>query len=156
MPRVFAAGSCLAGLPAALIAALLACGPAPAAELYQWTDSKGVVHYSDTPPPKGGEAAKRLRIKAAPATPADPAGEAKPAAPAADANKPARAAQTSLPDTPENRQRLCDQARSALELLQSQSYVADAASGKLLDSNERADRTAAAQQTAASYCRNPG
>lgn len=40
----------------ALLASSLLLGAtalAPASDLYQWKDSKGVTHYSDAPPPKG-------------------------------------------------------------------------------------------------------
>lgn len=32
------------------------CGPAPATEVYTWTDANGVVHYSDSPPASGASA----------------------------------------------------------------------------------------------------
>src|SRR5687767_545382 len=52
------------GMPAALrfsalIAAMLLSGSVGAGELYKWVDDKGVVNYSNTPPPKtkGGKPA---------------------------------------------------------------------------------------------------
>jgi Domain of unknown function (DUF4124) len=38
---------------ASLIAFAFSLGPANASEIYKWKDEKGVVHYSNTPPPKG-------------------------------------------------------------------------------------------------------
>ena len=38
----------------ALLTLLLASAPAAAAELYRWVDEKGVVNYSNTPPPRTG------------------------------------------------------------------------------------------------------
>lgn len=35
----------------ALAAVLLMCAGAAGAQMYKWKDAKGVVHYSDTPPP---------------------------------------------------------------------------------------------------------
>ncbi len=144
MHRARAAFFRLAGLSAAL-AALLASATVTATELYKWTDDKGVIHYSDTPPPKGKDGTQRMRLTGTESP--DPAA-------AAEANKPPakEPAPTSLPDTPENRKRACDQARSALELLQGDGPVADAASGKPLEANERADRSAAAQRIASAYC----
>jgi len=39
---------------------MLAAGVAPAQQLYKWVDDKGVVHYSDTPPPAKE---KRVEVK---------------------------------------------------------------------------------------------
>lgn len=143
----------LAGLSAAAFLALLACGAAGAAELYKWTDSKGVVHYSDTPPPKGSEAAQRLRLNGTESPKNESDDDKSTAKPAADANKPAEATPATLPDTPENRKRLCEQAQVQVDMLQSKFQVADS-SGKPLDDKTRAERTAQAKQAAASYCQN--
>jgi hypothetical protein len=46
-------------VPASALLAAVACvaaGAADASEIYKWTDEKGVVHYSNTPPPKGASA----------------------------------------------------------------------------------------------------
>ena len=120
MPSVRAALPRLAALLA--VAAVLASGVAAAAELYKWTDSKGVVHYSDTPPPKGGEAPQRLRLNGTESpTKPDPAAEQKAET---EAGKAAEATPTTLPDTPENRKRFCEQAQAQLDLLQSKFQVA--------------------------------
>ena len=133
------------------LAALFAGGAACATELYKWTDKNGVVHYSDAPPPKGDEAAQRLRLNGT-ESPKNEA-EAKPAEPEkADANKPAEPPPAALPDTPENRKRLCDQAQAQVDLLQSKFQVADS-SGKPLDEKTRAARTADAKQAVATNCR---
>lgn len=146
MHRARAAAFCLAGLSAALVA-LLACGTVVATELYKWTDDKGVVHYSDTPPPKGKDTRQKLRLT----------GTESPNPAAADtktADKPAGngSAPVSLPDTPDNRKRACDQAHAALELLQGDAPLADSASGKPIEANDRAERLSAAQRTASMYC----
>ncbi|MBS0515384.1 MAG: DUF4124 domain-containing protein [Proteobacteria bacterium] len=135
------------------LAALLAGGFASATELYKWTDKNGVVHYSDTAP-QDADSAQRVRLAGTEAPVADPA-EKKPESAPADAAKPVEPAPTALPDTPENRKRLCEQSRAALDLLQSKFQVADS-TGKPLDAKTRADRTAAASQSVASYCQNPG
>lgn len=152
MPSVRAALPHLAATFA--LAAVLASGGAAAAELYKWTDSKGVVHYSDTPPPKGGEAPQRLRLNGTESpTKPDPAAEQKAAA-ETEAGKAAEATPTTLPDTPENRKRFCEQAQAQLDLLQSKFQVADS-NGKPLDDKTRAERTAQAKQAATTYCQNP-
>lgn len=53
-----------------LAAAIAGSADAGAAELYKWTDEKGQVHYTDTPPPAGVEAEAR-QVETAPDTPAD-------------------------------------------------------------------------------------
>jgi hypothetical protein len=154
MSRVCAVTSRFAGFSAAAFLALLASGSVCATELYKWTDSKGVVHYSDTPPPTGADAAQRLRLNGT-ESPKNDSTEEKPAAanPETDANKPP--APAALPDTPEGRARLCEQARAQVDLLQSKFQVADS-SGKPLDDKTRAARTVEAKQAVTSYCQNPG
>jgi glutaredoxin len=49
MERKHIAGPCLLGL-----AMLLSCGVA-GAQMYKWTDARGVVHFSDTPPATKGD-----------------------------------------------------------------------------------------------------
>jgi Domain of unknown function (DUF4124) len=44
------------GVAAWLMCACISVGSAHAAEIYKWKDEKGVVHYSNTPPPKGTDA----------------------------------------------------------------------------------------------------
>jgi hypothetical protein len=125
-----------------------------AGDLYKWTDDKGVIHYADTPPPTGTNKTERMRVdkdittQVTPPAPAPAPTDASkgPGAASADAPPPAP-----IQDTPENRARLCDQSRAALELLQSKFQVADA-SGKPLDDKARADRVAVAQQAAARFC----
>jgi Domain of unknown function (DUF4124) len=41
------------GVAAWLMCAFISVGSVHAAEIYKWKDEKGVVHYSNTPPPKG-------------------------------------------------------------------------------------------------------
>jgi hypothetical protein len=62
MRRPLAAGAC-----AAIVALLLAAGPAPAA-MYKWTDANGRVIYSDQPPP--GDV--KVESISAPPPPANP------------------------------------------------------------------------------------
>lgn len=52
-------------LPAALAAAVGVVAPAAASTVYKWTDARGVVNYSTTPPP---DATRPVAITTAPAT----------------------------------------------------------------------------------------
>ena len=58
----------LAGLAAL---ALLACASTASAQMYKWKDAKGVIHYSDTPPPANAVPLKSF--SAAPSQPVLPA-----------------------------------------------------------------------------------
>ena len=58
----------LSCLLAALSLAMVA-SPLEAQTIYQWKDAKGVTHYSDSPPPKGGTRREVRTSKGTPATP---------------------------------------------------------------------------------------
>jgi hypothetical protein len=59
----------------ALLALLAASAGASAAPgVYRWVDSHGVVHYSDSPPPRG---AKKVNVKTASPDPAEAAAKKK-------------------------------------------------------------------------------
>ena len=47
----------------ALIAAVLACGPAGATEIYRWVDENGVVNYSQTAPPPQVKASEKVAVE---------------------------------------------------------------------------------------------
>ena len=134
---------------ALIFAAMLASSFACATELYKWTDANGTVHYSDSAP-QGATAAKRVLLNGtdAPTAPEPKHEEAN----AATAEPKAQTAPTSLPDTPENRKRFCEQAQSQLEMLQSKFQIADS-TGKPLDEKARGERTALAKQSVSAYCR---
>ena len=156
MSRAFAARSRLALLPSVAILTLIAGHAVTAAELYKWTDSKGVVHYSDTPPPKDQQVAERLRIARKENSETGPGGDTKLADKVdADPTKPGQTVQGAASVPQENRKQLCNQARSTLDVLHGQTDVADAVTGKPLDEKERASRTANAQFVMNSYCANP-
>jgi hypothetical protein len=163
MHRVRAVPPRCAGFSAILLIALLASSGGMATELYKWTDDKGVVHYSDTPPGRGKDSAPKLHINDTEDRKNDTEGRKsdaeghKPAA-SAEANAvPSGSGQTPAANSAtDDRRRACDQARAALELLQGQAPVADAASGKVLDEKARAERTASTQQAVDFNCRNPG
>jgi hypothetical protein len=140
-----------------LLFALIVCtaGFAHAGDLYRWTDAQGVMHFSDTPPPQSQVDPAKVKVdrnkisdadstlNAAP-KPGDNTAAPNSSAPAAPPrNNPATAAVDS--------NRMCDQARSNVQLLQGSYPVADA-SGKMLDDNARAAMLEQAKRTAAT-CR---
>ena len=58
--------------PSCLLLALslaMVTSPLAAQTVYQWKDAKGVTHYSDSPPPKGGTRREVRTSEAKPATP---------------------------------------------------------------------------------------
>lgn len=135
-----------------LFALLFVAGTVAASDLYKWTDEKGIVHYSDTPPPPNVFKTQRVHIEGGvthdsdtavqDGVKKDPQADAKPEPP-----KPPPLVQ----ETPEFRARLCDQSKANLELLQSKFAVADA-QGKPLDEKSRAEFTQRSQAAVATNC----
>lgn len=138
-------------LPATLLLALFASasiGSATAAEIYRWTDSKGVVHFSQTPP-KGVANAKKVEnvftasssaTTTAPASTAAPATVATTAAPAAAAASPA-----------------CTRARENLAVLDGENSVqmdtdGDGKPDKTLSAEERKAQRDVAQASIKANC----
>jgi len=146
MHRIRAAQARLAGLSIAALAMLFAGATVAAADLYKWTDDKGIVHYSDTPPSKDRKASQRVRLTGTESPSADPAAETA-KQPAGDGSVPVASVEAQ-----DKRKRVCEQERSTLELLQGDGPLADATSGKPLAASERAERLATAQRTVAMYC----
>ncbi|MGN2244631.1 DUF4124 domain-containing protein [Frateuria sp. GZRR33] len=134
-------------LPLALVLLLLA--PAVAAQVYKWTDSHGTVHYSETPPPQGTQY-KRIDTNGM-EQPAAPAPAAKPDATAA---KPAPEGTGGLPNTPENRAKLCTSLKANLDLLKGKEGVVLEQGGKSvpLDETERSQQIALAEQQYQQFC----
>ncbi|MBP1474606.1 DUF4124 domain-containing protein [Frateuria sp. MAH-13] len=136
-------------LPLALVLLLLA--PAVAAQVYKWTDAHGTVHYSETPPPQGTQF-KRINANGMeqPAAPS-PAPAAKSDATAA---KPASASTGGLPNTPENRAKLCTSLKANLDLLKGKEGVVLEQGGKSvpLDETQRNQQIALAEQQYQQFC----
>jgi hypothetical protein len=133
-------------LPLALVLLLLA--PAVAAQVYKWTDAHGTVHYSETPPPQG-TAFKRITTSGI-EQPA-PAPSATPSSPAA---KPASAGTGELPNTPENRAKVCSSLKANLELLKGKEGVVLEQEGKTvpLDDTQRSQQIALAEKQYQQFC----
>jgi len=133
-------------LPLAFVLLLLA--PAVAAQVYKWTDAHGTVHYSETPPPQGMQY-KRI----------DTHGMEQPASPAPvkaseAAAKPASAGSSEMPNTPENRARLCSSLKANLDLLKDKGAVVLEEGGKsvALDESQRSQQIALADQQYQQFC----
>jgi glutaredoxin len=90
----------LPGLMASLF--LLACAPS-SAQVYKWTDARGTVHYTDTPPPR--QAARELRTSSSNAP-----GQALPYA----LVRAVKASPVTLYTTTQTACAACDQARALL------------------------------------------
>lgn len=131
----------------------LACAAsaAAAADVYKWTDATGVVHYADTEPAAGANAElmhlNGSSAKAAAASAENPAGAAEHTG----------AAQGTQVTTGPDAGKLCTQARSSLELLQSRTPVGLDTNGngkpEPLDDNARQVQIARAQTLIARYCK---
>lgn len=128
--------------------ALLLLAPLAAAQAYKWTDASGTVHYSDAAPAQG---TKFERVTTT--------GSVEPlAAPVAreDTEEPETAAEPTppVPDTPENRTRLCDSLKTNLAALQGSGPVVMQQDGKTvaLDDAQRKQQSASAQAQFEQFC----
>ncbi|MEJ5208839.1 MAG: DUF4124 domain-containing protein [Lysobacteraceae bacterium] len=134
-------------LPLALM--LLASGSvALASEVYRWTDERGVVHYSDTPP--DSSKFERVNVRTG-ATRSDPEPE-----PEVTAETTASIAQVSAEDAA-TRARHCDTARRNLIALNSSLDVTGEFEGesRLLTAEERQDQIDRNQRLVDRYCDTP-
>lgn len=143
-----------------LLLVLLAAGvSASASQVYAWTDANGTRHFSDSPPPASVNAQK-IKVRGSLTSTEDAAApqvvaDATPKAPDApvtpsNPNKP-------LVDSPENRAKQCQLARSNLALLQTNYQVSapqgDDGKAQVLDENGRKQAIDRAADQVAFYCR---
>ena len=148
--------------PRLLLLVLLAVGlPASAAtQVYSWTDSNGVKHFTDSPPPPNVNAQK-IKVRGSvtsqdepPAAPPVVAEAAKPGGPAPATVTPIA---RSLADNAENRGKQCQTARKNVEILQGSYPVAAPAgadgSSQVLSDAGRKDAVARANEQVTFYCR---
>lgn len=149
--------------PRLLLLVLLAAGAtASAAQVYSWTDANGTKHFSDSPPPPS-VSAQKIKVRSQlttdagtqPATEVPPAAEPKPPEPAPGAG--ATASAKPLVDSPENRAKQCNLAKSNLALLQSQFQVSappgDDGKTNVLDDAGRKQALDKAQDQVSFYCK---
>jgi D-alanyl-D-alanine carboxypeptidase len=145
--------------PLLLLVLLAASASASAAQVYAWTDANGTRHFSDSPPPASANAQK-IKVRGsltstedaqAPQVVADATPKA-PDAPvtASNPNKP-------LVDSPENRAKQCQLARSNLALLQTNYQVTapqgDDGKAQVLDEGGRKQAIERATDQVAFYCK---
>lgn len=146
--------------PRLLLLVLLAAGAAAsAAQVYSWTDANGTKHFSDSPPPPS-ISAQKIKVRSQLTTDAgtQPATEPAPEAKPPEAAPPgATASAKPLVDSPENRAKQCQLAKSNLALLQSQFQVSAPAGddGKtaVLDDAGRKQALAKASDQVSFYCK---
>jgi hypothetical protein len=133
----------------------LVAGPVAAAQVYKWKDANGVVHYADTPPPKGTESSQ-VAVKPDPIPPADatatPATATAPAtAGAAGAPSPEAQAQVAV-----LRKQACENARARAQQLASLPSVAmdlnKDGTPEQLNAEQHAAELTRANQAVANYC----
>lgn len=126
---------------AALALATAAVG-ANASEIYQWTDAKGVTHYSETPPPAGTSYQTRRITDSGTSTRAvDPA--------------PAQATEQAAEQVAADESPQCATARSNIEVLSSEGPVhQEEADGETreLDADQRASQLELAEAAVRAYC----
>jgi hypothetical protein len=149
---------------ASAIGLSLACiaGSAGAQQIYKWKDAKGVVHFSQTPPPSSGTQYTRMHLAGAPEVSSNPP----PASDNGENTEPDnRAPQQTAPasstqaDTASNRAALCKQLDSNISLLQSkQPVVTGSDNGKqeVMSDNAREAQLATARAQQAQYCSSSG
>jgi len=132
----------------ALMSLAAAASAAEKQQAYKWTDANGVVHFTDTPPPKETPNVQAVKIVDN-ATASD-------ATPPSDNTPPASTnAKPLAPDTPENRAKLCEQAKHNLAMLQSSLPVSELGPDgkvKAIDDKERDARIAGVNDRIAQLC----
>ena len=145
--------------PMLLLVLLAACVSASAAQVYAWTDSNGVKHFTDSPPPPSVKAQK-IKVRGS-VTSEAPAAAAPPLAEDPKPNSPPPATTTaisrSLADSPENRAKQCTTAKANLQILQG-SYPVSAPPGpdgkaQVLDDAGRKQAVERANEQVTFYCR---
>lgn len=142
-----------AGLVALAIAIAVGAVPAAASdEVYTWTDANGVTHFADAPPPASAGKVDRVIVRGGVTSSA-------PVAPPADADKSTDTSQGTgtLRDSPENRAKVCREARANLELLQSNYQVSmptgEDGKPQPLDEEQRKKELDRAADQVSFYCR---
>ena len=137
-------------------AAALAVCASGSAQVYKWKDANGTTHYSDVPPPAGSNYQK-VNVGSNVATTVTPAPAS--TAAAADASTkttaPASASTTHIPDTADNRARLCKQLDSNIALLDSSQPLTSGDAGtpqQNMSDVQRRQELATAQAQKKQYC----
>ncbi|HET7924555.1 MAG TPA: DUF4124 domain-containing protein [Rhodanobacteraceae bacterium] len=147
--------------PLLLLVLIAAGASASAGQVYSWTDANGTKHFSDSPPPPS-VTAQKIKVRSQLTTDAGTQPATEPAAaqepkPPEQAPPGATASAKPLVDSPENRAKQCQMAKSNLALLQSQFQVSAPPSedGKtaVLDEGGRKQAIDKATDQVAFYCK---
>lgn len=138
-----------------LVVALLLLAPLASAQVYKWTDAKGTVHYSQSPPPQG-TTFKKIHTSGSASPLAASAPEASSES-AGGSMEPSTQASQPVADTPENRTKLCASLKSNLATLQGSGPVVMEQGGqpRALNDAERAQQVKTAQSQYQQYCQEP-
>jgi hypothetical protein len=137
-----------------LLLALACCITAAYAadqQVYKWTDAAGVVHFSDSPPPKDAQNVQLIRVSGGDRPHSVDAGTN-----SEPGSQPQEDANSASPKTGDANVKACANARNNLELLQSKVQVSVmGADGKPqpLNDKARAAEIAAANAQIAAYCK---
>jgi hypothetical protein len=139
-------------LPIALV--LLLVAPLVSAQVYKWTDAKGTIHYSESPPPTG---TKYSQVSVSTGDDSSGASSDGSATSASSTPMPTNdTAQTqSLVDNPENRAKLCGSLKANIGTLQGTGPVVMQGSGgsqQLLSADQRKQQLDASQSQYQQYC----
>jgi hypothetical protein len=139
--------------------ALLLVAPLATAQVYKWTDAQGTTHFSETPPPQGTKYSQ-VTVATGTSAPADNSGNntasttsSSSSASSSDNAQPPQ--QQSVPDTPENRTKLCASLKTNIGTLQgSGPVVMQGGSGQqqLLNADQRKQQLDASQSQFQQYC----
>jgi hypothetical protein len=110
------------------------------------------VHYSETPPPQGTPFKRISTAGTEQPGPATPAGNAAPAA--SNAARHAASDNGELPNTPENRAKVCTSLKANLDLLRGKDAVVLEQEGKTvaLDDTQRSQQIALAEKQYQQFC----
>jgi hypothetical protein len=150
-------------MKAPLLLLVLLCTSASAIaaqQVYSWTDANGVKHFTDSPPPPNVNAQKiHVRGSVTSEEAETPAPSAADEEPKPNTPPPAttQAISRSLADSPENRAKQCQTAKSNVKILEG-SYPVSAPPGadgkaQVLDEKGRKDAVARANEQVTFYCR---
>jgi len=143
-------------LPIALV--LLLVAPLATAQVYKWTDAQGTTHFSETPPP-GNTKYSQVTVATGTEAPASPGGSAASASTSSSSTGSSQSSSdnTQMPDTPENRAKLCASLKANIATLQGSGPVVMQGTGgqqQLLNADQRKQQLDAGQSTYQQYCSN--
>ncbi|QAU23805.1 DUF4124 domain-containing protein [Dyella sp. M7H15-1] len=141
--------------------ALLLVAPLASAQVYKWTDIQGTTHYSETPPPVGTKYSQ-VSVSTDTSTPAK-ASSSNSSASATSSSSSSQSSsdnvqpppQQNLPDTPENRAKVCASLKTNISALQGTGPVVMQGAGgqqQLLNADQRKQQLDTSQSQFQQYC----